>query len=155
MHLAKVKQQTQTKAKKEVTQVLLLQATAVEMADRNIIREERDARRMCEIEEEAKRQREEFSQRKQEMERLKQEDERARNVQLRKEQLLRLEREKKFIEEEERKEKIRQREIAIKQQQKVRGPASANDPTPLRDKPMRTLLLCFAPAWQYPHAQRF
>ena len=117
--LAQLQQQQQRKAEKEVRQVLLLQAAAAEMAEKNRIREEKEAARAVEIEEEAKRQREEFNQRKQEMERLKQEEERARTAQLRQEQLLRLEREKRFTEEETLKEKARQKEIIIKQQQKV------------------------------------
>ena len=118
--LASLQQQQQRKAEKEVRQVLLLQATAAEMAEKNRVREEKERRRAIEIEEEAKRQREEFNQRKQEMERLKQEEERARTAQLREEQLLRLEREKRFVEEESIKEQARQKEIVIKQQQKVR-----------------------------------
>jgi hypothetical protein len=84
---AQFKRTQQKKAEKEVRQVLLLQASAAEMAEKNRIRQEKEAQRAIEIEEEAKRQREEFNKRKQEMERLKLEDERARNQKLREEQL--------------------------------------------------------------------
>ncbi len=116
---AQFKQQQQRKAEKEVRQVLLLQASAAEMAEKNRIRQEKEAQRAIEIEEEAKRQREEFNRRKQEMERLKIEDERARNQKLREEQLERLEKEKKRLAKEERERKQRAKEIVIKQQQKA------------------------------------
>ena len=116
---AQFKQQQQRKAEKEVRQVLLLQANAAEMAEKNRIRQEKEAQRALEIEEEAKRQREEFNRRKQEMERLKIEDERARNQKLREEQLERLEKEKIRLAKEERERKQRAKEIVIKQQQKA------------------------------------
>eukprot|EP01043_Picozoa_sp_COSAG02_P055800 COSAG02_NODE_6529_length_3517_cov_89.205676_4_plen_609_part_00 len=116
---AQFKQQQQRKAEKEVRQVLLLQASAAEMAEKNRIRQEKEAQRALEIEEEAKRQREEFNRRKQEMERLKIEDERARNQKLREEQLVRLEKEKIRLAKEEQERKQRAKEIVIKQQQKA------------------------------------
>jgi hypothetical protein len=116
---AQFKQQQQRKAEKEVRQVLLLQASAAEMAEKNRIRQEKEAQRALEIEEEAKRQREEFNKRKQEMERMKIEDERARNQKLREEQLERLEKEKVRLAKEERERRQRAKEIVIKQQQKA------------------------------------
>ena len=116
---AQFKRTQQKKAEKEVRQVLLLQASAAEMAEKNRIRQEKEAQRAIEIEEEAKRQREEFNKRKQEMERLKLEDERARNQKLREEQLERLEKEKIRLAKEERERKQRAKEIVIKQQQKA------------------------------------
>lgn len=116
---AQFKQAQQRKAEKEVRQVLLLQASAAEMAEKNRIRQEKEAQRAIDLEEEAKRQREEFNKRKQEMERLKLEDERARNQKLRDEQIARLEKEKKRLAKEERERKQRAKELLIKQQQKA------------------------------------
>ena len=116
---AAFKRAQQKKAEKEVRQVLLLQANAAEMAEKNRIRQEKEAVRAAEIEEEVKRQREQFNKRKQEMEKLKIEDERAHNQKLREEQLIRLEQEKRRIAKEEKEKKKRAKEILAKQKQKA------------------------------------